>query len=220
VPTSRRLPLEELAPYLLEVPQPPSRLSWEKIFANDHPVEIEVGPGKGLFLITAASAQAGVNLLGIEISRTYQLFTASRLARRKLRNVRLVRANARQFFRDYVADGSCRAIHVYFPDPWWKRRHEKRRLLTAEFCAQSARILIPGGFLRIATDVEDYFRIARRLVAQCRLLGEVAPIEPKDPKHDLDYLTNFERKFRKEGRVIHRLEYARIGHCESAGNTL
>jgi tRNA (guanine-N7-)-methyltransferase len=204
---------------LLEIPQPPSRLSWEKIFANDQPLEIEVGCGKGLFLITAASAQTSVNFLGIEISRMYQLFTASRLARRKLQNVLLVRADARQFFRDYVADGSCRAIHVYFPDPWWKRRHEKRRLLTAEFCAQSARILIPGGCLRIATDVEDYSRVARRLVAQCRQFREVAPIEPKDAQHDLDYLTNFERKFRKQGRVIHRLQYARVSHEESAGNT-
>ena len=80
VPRARRLPLEELAPYLLEVPDPPAPLDWRAVFGNDHPVEVEIGFGKGLFLLTASQACPGTNFLGIEIMRKYQLFTATRLA--------------------------------------------------------------------------------------------------------------------------------------------
>ena len=107
----RRLPLEELAPYLLEARNPPTVLDWRFIFQNDHPVEIEVGFGKGLFLITAAEARPAVNFVGIEISRKYQLFTATRLAKRSLTNIRLANADARTFLRDYVPGLSVQAIH-------------------------------------------------------------------------------------------------------------
>src|SRR5918911_17609 len=94
---ARRLPLEELAPYLWETPkarpgQPPpptEPIDWTRVFGNDHPVEIEVGFGKGLFLLNAALACPDVNFFGVEIIRKYQLFTATRLAKRGLRNLRL-----------------------------------------------------------------------------------------------------------------------------------
>ncbi len=201
---SRRLPLEELAPYLLDVPDPPRPLAWDQVFGNDHPVEIEVGFGKGLFLLTAAQTSPDINFLGIEVVRKYQLFTATRMAKRGLRNVRLVKADARLFLRDCVAPGSCQAVHVYFPDPWWKKRHHKRRVFTADFAAQCLRVLRPAGRLHVATDVEEYYGIMRELVAQLPALWPVPTPEPGDPVHDLDYLTNFERKFRKEGRPIYR----------------
>jgi tRNA (guanine-N7-)-methyltransferase len=204
---AQRLPLEELAPYLLEVPQLPAPLDWQAVFGNAAPVEIEVGFGKGLFLVTAAQACAGVNFLGIEIARKYQLFTATRLAKRGLRNVRLAKADARQFLRDHVASGSCQAIHIYFPDPWWKKRHVKRRLFTPEFVAQCERVLQSTGRLHVVTDVEDYAREVKELVAAQSRLRLLPPPEPHEPAHDLDYLTNFERKFRKEGRPIFRASY-------------
>src|SRR5262249_18402958 len=129
----RRLPIEELAPYLLSVPETPSPLLWPAIFGNSHPVEIEVGFGKGLFLLTSSQTRPDVNFLGIETERKYQLFAATRMAKRRLTNVRLARADARLFLRDFVASDSCQAIHVYFPDPWWKKRHLKRRVFTPEF---------------------------------------------------------------------------------------
>jgi tRNA (guanine-N7-)-methyltransferase len=204
---ARRLTLEELAPYLLDVPEAPAALDWRQLFGNDHPVEIEVGFGKGLFLLTAASVCPDVNFLGIEIARKYQLYTAARLAKRGLDNVRLAKADARLFLRDRVAAGSCQALHVYFPDPWWKKRHLKRRLFTAEFAGQCARVLRPGGRFYVVTDVEEYFQVMTALVAEHPTLQPIPPPQPKDPEHDLDYLTNFERKFRKEGRSIYRATY-------------
>jgi tRNA (guanine-N7-)-methyltransferase len=212
----RRLPLEELAPYLLEARNPPTVLDWRSIFQNDHPVEIEVGFGKGLFLITAAEARPAVNFVGIEISRKYQLFTATRLAKRSLTNIRLANADARTFLRDYVPGLSVQAIHFYFPDPWWKTRHLKRRVFTPESVAQCARVLAHGGRLHIATDVKEYFDVITRLVASQGQLNAIS-LSPLGSgvgdeglaDHGLEYLTNFERKFRKEGRPIYRAVYER-----------
>jgi tRNA (guanine-N7-)-methyltransferase len=205
-----RVPLDQLAPYLLDVPDPPARLDWRSVFGNDHPVEIEVGFGKGLFLLTASMACPEVNFLGVEILRKYQLFTATRLGKRQLANVRLIRADARLFLRDYVPTGSVQAVHVYFPDPWWKKRHHKRRLFTPEFVAQCERVLGRGGHLYVVTDVEEYFGRIKELVQQHTRLREQPPLTPRDPAHDLDYLTNFERKFRKEGRPVYRAVYSRV----------
>jgi tRNA (guanine-N7-)-methyltransferase len=206
---SRRLPLEELTPYLLAVPDPPAPLDWRAVFGNGNPVEVEVGFGKGLFLVTTAPQHPAVNYLGIEIVRKYQLFTATRIAKRRLANVRLVCADARFFLRACVAAGSLQAIHVYFPDPWWKKRHLKRRLFTPEFAEQCERTLQPGGRLHLATDVEDYFQVMTALLGQRTHLCFVPPPPPSEPAHDLDYLTNFERKFRQQGKEIHRACYVK-----------
>ena len=204
-----RLPLEQLTPYLLEVPEAPAPFDWRAVFGNEHPVEVEIGFGKGLFLVTAAQACPGVNFLGIEVVRKYQLFTATRVAKRDLANVRLAKADARAFLRDCVAPASVQAVHVYFPDPWWKKRHHKRRVFIPEFVVQCERILMPGGHLYAVTDVAEYFQIITELLAGNTRLRPLPPPGLKEPQHDLDYLTNFERKFRKEGRPIYRAVYER-----------
>jgi tRNA (guanine-N7-)-methyltransferase len=202
-----RLPLEELAPYLLETSDPPAALDWAAVFGNARPVELEVGFGKGLFLVTAAPQRPDVNFAGVEIVRKYQLFTATRIAKRGLGNVRLACADGRAFLRDRVAAGSVQAVHVYFPDPWWKKRHHKRRLFTPEFAAEVARVLRPGGVLHFASDVEDYFHMADGLVAAHTPLRPLP--EPAAPSDDGDYLTNFERKARLRGRAVYRRRYQR-----------
>ena len=210
-----RLPPEELAPFLLDLPDPPAPFDWAAVFGADRPVEIEVGFGKGLFLLTAARARPDVSFVGVEIVRKYQLLTATRLAKRGLKNVRVACGDGRLFLRDRVAAASLQALHVYFPDPWWKKRHHKRRLFTPEFAAEGARVLRPhspsgeGGRLHFVTDVEDYFHMACDLLAAQPLLRPLPPPEPGDPRHDLDYLTNFERKFRKQGKPIWRACYER-----------
>lgn len=202
---TRRLPIAELEPYLVDLDSP---LDWRSVFGNDHPVEVDVGFGKGLFLLSAAQAMPGTNFLGIEIERKYQLFTANRLAKRGLLNVRLACTDARIFFRHRIADCSVQAVHIYFPDPWWKRRHQKRRVFTENFAGQCARVLRPGGQLHVITDVLDYFALIQNLLAAQPALTPL-PSEQSTAAAELDYLTNFERKYRQEGRAMHRATYVK-----------
>ncbi len=212
---AKRLPLDQLAPYLWDAPRvrPGEPLPavepivWNQVFGNDHPVEIEVGFGKGLFLLNAALACPDVNFFGVEIMRKYQLFTATRMARRKLKNARLACADARHLLRDYVRPASVRAIHVYFPDPWWKKRHHKRRVFTEDFVASCVRALAPGGQFHLATDVAEYFAVMQEL-CDARPELEVRPPAQLDPK---DYLTNFERKAKLKGTAVHRAVHRRVG---------
>lgn len=210
---SRRLPLEALASYLVDVPHP-SRLppdspllkpappiDWRTLFGNDHPVEIEVGFGKGLFLLTQAQAQPARNFLGIEIERKYVLLTASHIAKKNLANVKLVCTEARWFLKERVAAGHVAAVHIYFPDPWWKTRHKKRKLFTRAFALEVARVLCPAGRLHFATDVADYF------VETVELLKGVSSLQPMPPATPGESMTNFERKYRVEGRPIYRAAY-------------
>ena len=111
-----------------------------------------------------------------------------------------------------VPTGSLASLHVYFPDPWWKTRHHKRRLFTADFVAVAAKALTPGGRWHVATDVPDYATIIAELLDAEPGLMRLEPPAEETPGHDMDYLTNFERKFRKAGKPIHRLLYEKIDY--------
>lgn len=182
-------------------------IDWNAMFGNDHPVELEVGSGKGLFLANAARENPGRNFLGVEISKKYARLAAERLARQGIANARVWAGDIRDVLGRRVPDRSLRAVHVYFPDPWWKKRHKKRRVFTDALMAQIERTLRPGGELHVASDVEEYYTLIRELiVASPRFVERPVP-EAKEPEHELDYLTNFERKYRLEGRPIHRAIY-------------
>jgi tRNA (guanine-N7-)-methyltransferase len=197
--------LAELSPYLLGAPPSGQQLGWSDVFGNHHPTEIEVGFGKGLFLLENALARQETNFVGIEISRKYQLFTATRMAKRNLANVRLAKADARSFLSEHVGAGSVAAIHAYFPDPWWKKRHLKRRLFTPEFVQQCERVLCPGSSLFVATDVQEYFEVICNLVQSSTMLCPTTD-DPR-PKADDQGGTNFERKFRLQDRPIFRCAF-------------
>ncbi len=207
--SSGRLPPEhELQPYLLE---PTGPISWQNLFGNENPVEIEVGSGKGLFLISAATQFPRRNFFGIEIARKFARFTAGRLAKRSLSNARIAYADARRVLTEWVPDSSVAAVHVYFPDPWWKRRHKKRRIFTESFVSHIIRVLAPQGELRVASDVEEYFRRIETVIASHTGLTRLESPMECDPAHDFNYLTNFERKYRKAGKPIWRANYRRAG---------
>lgn len=183
---------------------PTAPIRWSEVFGDDHPVELEVGSGKGLFLANAAARRPDRNFVGVEVARKYAGKAADRVARRGLANVRVCAGDARRFLAEFVPPRSLAAIHIYFPDPWWKARHKKRRVFTDEFVNDVARALVLGGDFWMTTDVEEYFGVMRALMAgHPEFQAEPMP-EPTEPAHDLDYLTNFERKYRIEGRPIFR----------------
>jgi tRNA (guanine-N7-)-methyltransferase len=192
---------------ILEPPALSGFMDWAALFGNDHPVELEVGSGKGLFLANAGSRRPGHNFFGVEIAKKYAYEAAVRLAKAKLENAKLLAGDARQFMALHVRPQSLHAVHVYFPDPWWKARHKKRRVFCEGFVVDTERLLIPGGHLHVATDVEEYYGVIRELMAEHPRFDELPRPEPNTPEHELDYLTNFERKYRIEGRPIHRALY-------------
>jgi len=137
--------------------------------------------GKGLFLLTEAQARPGVNFFGIEVVRKYQLYAATRYAIRKLPNVKTACADAKLLLREFVPAGSVAAVHVLFPDPWWKKRHKKRRVFTPEFAADAARVLAPGGRLHVASDVEEYFGVMTGIVRAMPAFRELASETSRAP---------------------------------------
>ena len=178
--------------------------TWSSVFGNTHPVELEIGSGKGLFLLNAATADPTHNFLGIEISRKYARLAAERLAKHGVPNAKVWPGDARIVLPRHIPSASLRVVHVYFPDPWWKKRHKKRRVFTESLVAEIRRILEPGGQLRLASDVEEYFAVIQGLIAASLQFVELPVPQPNEPQHDLDYLTSFERKYLREGRPIFR----------------
>ncbi|MHC4715543.1 MAG: tRNA (guanosine(46)-N7)-methyltransferase TrmB [Planctomycetota bacterium] len=167
------------------------------LFDNDHPVELEVGPGKGAFLLRRARERPEINFLGVEWVRAYAWYVADRARRGGLTNVRTLCADAEALFRRGLPDRSVQRVHIYFPDPWPKRKHRRRRLVKVPFLADVRRVLRLGGGLALVTDDEDYFRQMRLAVAVTDGLA-VQVFSPASGAWLVD--TNFERKYAAEGK--------------------
>lgn len=193
--------------FLLNPPDEAGRLHWPDIFHNPHPVELEIGSGKGTFLLAIAEAKPEHNFIGIEYANAYATFAADRLRRHTTTNARMVHAEASWWVRCHIPDASIAAVHVYFPDPWPKARHNKRRLVQLPFLKEVHRILTPGGTLRLVTDHADYFaHMQTTLAAQSDLqpipFESPVPLKPDAPAGSI-VGTNFERKYIAEGRPFH-----------------
>ena len=204
--TQRMVPLSEVT----------APIDWDTLFGNPHPVEIEIGFGKGRFLLEASKRHPQVNYIGVERAQKYFRLTQERFEKYKrhfqvekasgtFSNVRLAWTDANYFVTRYVAPASVQAYHIYFPDPWPKKRQRKRRIFrNQDFLAALVRTLRPnGGRLYIVTDYEEYFlEILERLTP----LTELRSANP-DASPDSDIPTNFEMKYALEGRHIYRAVY-------------
>ncbi|MCL4221090.1 MAG: hypothetical protein KJZ65_06945 [Phycisphaerales bacterium] len=224
------------------------------------PFELEIGSGKGTFLLQQAVLQPQTNFLGIEWAREFYTYAADRVRRRRtagrLLNVRMLHTDASEFLHWRCPDTICRVVHLYFSDPWPKNRHHKKRVIQHRLLADVWRVLIPGGELRVVTDHADLWAwdmahfeqwvgnrsrgvsegqtlpharegpdafIDPELLAGARSLVPAMPEAVRVrraamPAAPFDLLTfdrpesagagelvgtNFERKFREEGRAFH-----------------
>ncbi|HQR45614.1 MAG TPA: tRNA (guanosine(46)-N7)-methyltransferase TrmB [Thermoanaerobaculia bacterium] len=177
------------------------------LFGRAAPVEMEIGTGKGRFLLGSAAAEPGRNWLGLEIEAEYCVLARLRAARRGLSNVRVEPLDGREFVLRRVPPGSLAALHVYFPDPWPKKRHHKRRLFTAPFAAAAARALVPGGLLRVASDHAGYWAEIESVLAAEPLLARLSESETGPWSSG----TNYELKFAASGRPVFRAVFRRSG---------
>lgn len=207
-PASRAPAAEALARALVEFPKAP--LEWGALFARPAPIHVEVGSGKGRFLIRAAQASPAINWVGLERRWSSLAVATERIIRSQIGNVVVVRCDALEVIRSHLPEGSIAAFHVYYPDPWWKVRHAKRRVFTPAFLGDLARGLIPGGELRIATDVPGYFEAIAATVAATGLFAPY-DLDPEAWSPDGEPLTSYEAKYVARGRSPNRAAYRRTG---------
>lgn len=178
-----------------------------KLFGRDAPLELEIGSGKGLFLQTAAASQPEHNFLGIEIAFKYARFTGARLAKDELQNAISVYGDALKLVREKVPDNSLEAVHVYFPDPWWKTKHKRRRVLNEDFLNDVVRTLRPKGRLHFWTDVQEYFETTLKLIDEKINLTGPLEVPEKPAEHSFDYRTHFERRTRMNEDPVYRAQF-------------
>lgn len=188
------------------VPTPWRQLA---LFAREAPLEVEVGSGKGLFLASAAAQTPERNFLGIEIGRKYAEAAAARLARARVDNAVMLCGDGLRLFREWLPNESLAAAHVYFPDPWWKKRHKKRRVMNEGLIRDIQRTLVVGGTLHFWTDVEEYFQATLELIPQVANLSGPIAVEERPAEHDLDYRTHFERRMRLHGEPVCRAQFVK-----------
>ena len=172
------------------------------IFGNRRPVELEIGTGKGTFLLARAAARAELNFLGIEWAKAYCSYAADRVRRAGLTNVRMVRTEALQFLQRCLGDACLWRVHVYFPDPWPKRRHHRRRLIQTPFLFEVRRVLRPGGQLIVVTDHAAYFRHIQQVLRTTSGFARIGFPRMADQDGEL-VGTNFERKYIAQGRPFY-----------------
>lgn len=181
-------------------------VDFDEVFGRKAPLHIEIGAGKGTFIFNQAKAFPEINFLGIEWANKYCRYAADRLGRWGIPNVRMMRTDAACYITEHVPDSSIECYHIYFPDPWHKKRHNKRRLICDENVKQFYRTLAPNGILNIATDHQEYYNW------MCKVFSGFTDIFDK-----VDFVigagaregemvgTNFERKYILEGRQTYTI---------------
>jgi tRNA (guanine-N7-)-methyltransferase len=176
------------------------RLDFEQMFGNRNPVVLEVGSGKGRFLVRSAQARPAQNFIGIEKSLHYYRVITRKLERADLSNARIINYDAFPVLSRMVPDDSIAEVHVYFPDPWPRPRERKRRIIRQEMLEQFSRVLRSSGIGYFVTDHGEYFQKCIPLLADFFEIevGEVRDGEPR---------TNYEAKYRKEGRPIYQVMF-------------
>lgn len=200
----RRPPAEDLRPWFQTLEDVGPAIDPQTFFTTPAPLEVDIGCGRGMFMFKASTTRPDTNFLGLELDFKEARRAARRLVRRKQPNARIVGGDAREVLSKKLPEASVTAAHVYFPDPWWKKKHMRRRLFNDQFVDLLARIVMPGGHIHSWTDVEDYFVVIKGLMENHPLFVSLPPAPEKAAEHDDDYHTSFERRKRQDGWVIHR----------------
>ena len=197
-------PSLDLSTHLLALDSLPVPFDPGSVFPTDSPVELEVGSGKGLFLATASARSPDRNFLGAEIAGGYARLCAGRLAAAGRTNARIIYGDATFLVRSMLPDACLGGMHVYFPDPWWKARHRKRRVLAELFLKHAGRVLPAGAVRHVWPDVEEYFLESVAFAKATGLFADPRDEQSPAPEHDLDYRTHFERRTRIAGEAVWR----------------
>lgn len=176
------------------------------------PFEIEIGSGKGTFLVQQGDRAPETNYLGIEWAGEFFRYAADRIRRREMKNVKLLHADAVEFLTHWVEPDIARVIHLYFSDPWPKSKHHKRRVVQDHSLREFHRVLREGGELRLVTDHDDLWAWYEAHAARNEAMFERLPFAAPDSAGEGELVgTNYERKFTREGRPFHAMTLKKRG---------
>lgn len=189
------------------VPASHAPLDFQRIFGRRAPVVLEIGFGMGETTAAIAKALPGLDFLGIEVHGPGVGSLLNRIEADHLTNVRVIRHDAAEVVDSMIAPAALAGVHVYFPDPWPKKRHHKRRLMKPHFVRELAVRLIPGGYLHAATDWEDYAREMLETFAAEPLLENTA--DGFAPRPSWRPQTKFERRGMTLGHAVFDLVFRR-----------
>lgn len=207
ISTAQLRHLEETLPRI-EIPFVAHTIDLDACFGRMAPKVIEIGFGMGDTTAQIALAHTGIDYLGIEVHMPGVGSLCKQVAERGISNLRVLCHDAVEVFRDMIAADVLTGIHIYFPDPWHKKRHNKRRLIQSPFVSLLASRLVPGGYLHCATDWEDYAAQMLEVLGKEPLLrNTVAGYAPR-PEHRP--LTRFENRGIRLGHSVRDLVFVRI----------
>jgi len=180
------------------------RFVWADLFPSAQPVEVELGSGDGSFLVEHARQYPERNFVGVErlLGRLRKLDRKG--LRAGLRNLRLIRREAAYLVEYLLPAGSVHALHLYFPDPWPKRRHHRHRLVNESLVSAAGRALVPGGTVYLRTDDADYFGLMQAVFGHNRAFAET-----ETPTALRAIETDFERDFHAQGKATRHAAYQR-----------
>jgi tRNA (guanine-N7-)-methyltransferase len=180
------------------------------VFGREAPLVLEIGSGMGETTAAIAAARPDADFIAVEVHGPGVGSLLNRISQNGLSNLRVVRHDAMEVLEHMIADGALAAIHLFFPDPWPKKRHHKRRLVQPEFAALAARKLAPGGALHAATDWPDYADHMNRVFSNEVLL------QPADCGFAQRPVTKFETRGTRLGHPIHDLYFHRRERPQAA----
>lgn len=182
-------------------------ICFTRLFGREAPVEVEIGSGSGVFLSEEAQRRPDINFLAIEKDGKQVRRAKDKWRRRNLLNVRIVRCDAFYFLEEYIPPASVGAYIILYSDPWFKKRHHKRRVFSPRLLPILERTLKPGGLLTIKTDITDYYEVITSLLGNAPFLEKLYDkrIDVEAVEDDIE--TNFQRKAREQGHPLHAMQY-------------
>jgi len=199
--------LRELGPRFL-VPFASTVPDWAAVFGREAPLVLEIGFGMGGATSAIAAARPDEDFIGVEVHEAGVGALLKQVGERGLSNLRIVRHDAVEVLRSMIAPASLAAVHLFFPDPWPKKRHHKRRLVQPTFAALVASRLAPGGVLHCATDWEPYAEQMLQVLSAEPLLRNTAAGYAGRPAYRPQ--TRFESRGLKLGHGVRDLVFARV----------
>lgn len=174
---------------------------WNERFGNDHPIHVEIGTGKGQFILEMAKRHPEINFVGVELQTSVLFVVLEKQLVEKLRNLQLVQFDALEI-SDVFENGEVAEVYLNFSDPWPKNRHEKRRLTHPQFLKNYERILAPTGDLRMKTDNRSLFEYSLVSFSQTNWTLQEVSLDLHADEDDENIRTEYEEKFSKRGHLI------------------